>query len=173
MPGRLVSLFDPGARPIVRGKARTPVEFGRKVLFGETDRGIISTYQVFEGNPADTSLLRPGVRGHRRLFHRRLKAVSGDRGFQSRENEEWLKKGGVSRVCLPHRGKADRERRQQEREPWFRRLLRFRAGAEGRVSLLQRKFGLGRSLMRGTPGTEIWVGLGVLAHNLWQTARRA
>lgn len=172
LPGRLVSLFDVGARPIVRGKARAPVEFGRKVLLGETDKGIISTYQVFEGNPADNTLLCPGVKGHRRLFRRRLKAVSGDRGFQSWENEEWLKKGGVSRVCLPHRGKADREGRHQEREPWFRRLLRFRAGVEGRVSLLQRKFGLGRSLMRGTPGTETWVGLGILSHNLWQAARR-
>ncbi len=49
MPGRLVSLFDPEARPIVRGKARSPVEFGREVLLGEADKGTITAYQVLEG----------------------------------------------------------------------------------------------------------------------------
>jgi len=166
LPQRLVSLFDPGARPIVRGKARAPVEFGRKLLVGETEGGIISTYQVLEGNPADSTLLRPVVKGHRRLFRKRLKAVTTDRGFYSRENEDWLKKQAVKRIALPFRGRADEKRRAHERQPWFRRLLRFRAGSEGRASLLQRKFGLDRSLMRGTPGTEIWVGFGILSHNL-------
>jgi len=173
LPERLVSLFDPGARPIIRGKARTPVEFGRKVLLGETDKGIITSYRVLGGNPADSSLLRIGVKAHRRLFRRRLRAVTGDRGFQSRDNEEWLKDQGVKRVVLPFRGKADRERRLYERQPWFRRLVRFRAGSEGRISLLKRVFGLDRSLMRGDHGSEIWVGLGILSHNLWQVARRA
>lgn len=171
LPGRLVSLFDPGARPIVRGKARAPVEFGRKVLLGETDKGIITTYRVLEGNPSDTTLLRPGVKGHRRLFRKRLRAVTTDRGFQSQANEEWLEEQRMRRVALPFRGRADKERREYERQPWFRRLLRFRAGCEGRVSLLKRVFGLDRSLMRGNPGAEIWVGQGIFAHNLWQAAR--
>ncbi len=125
------------------------MEFGRKVLLGETDKGIITTYRVLGDNPADSSLLRIGVKAHRRLFRRRLRAVTGDRGFQSRENEDWLREQGVKRVVLPFRGKADRERRLYERQPWFRHLLHFRAGSEGRISLLRRVFGLDRSLMRG------------------------
>lgn len=171
LPERIVSLFDTGARPIVRGKARRPVEFGRKVLLGETERGIITTYQVLEGNPSDSGLVRPGVREHRRLFRKRLRVVTADRGFQSLENERWLSEEGVKRVALPFRGKKDKERCYYERQPWFRRLLRFRAGCEGRISLLKRVFGLDRSLMRGNRGTEIWVGQGIFAHNLWQAAR--
>ena len=84
-----------------------------------------------------------------------------------------MKQNGVSRVCLPHRGKVERERRRYEtRQTWFRRLLHFRAGAEGRVSVLKRKFGLHRSLIGGSEGTQIWMGFGMLAHNLWQAARR-
>jgi IS5 family transposase len=169
LPERLVSIFDPGARPIIRGKARNLVEFGRKVLFGEAEHGIVTTYQVFEGSVADSNLLRLGVSEHKRLFRTRLRAVAADRGFHSQENEDWLKRGGVSRVCLPHRGKTHRD----ERKPlWFRRLLRFRAGAEGRISVLHRKFRLDRSLMGGGEGTQIWIGFGMLAHNLWQVARR-
>ena len=173
LPERLVSLFDTEARPIVRGKARNPVEFGRKVLVGETDNGIITTYRVMEGNPADNTLLCPGVKGHRRLFRKRLKAVTADRGFQSRKNEEWLREQKVPRVALPFRGKASQERRAYERQSWFQRLMRFRAGVEGRISVLKRLFGLDRSLMRGNSGTEIWVGQGIFAQNLWQVARNS
>ncbi len=171
LPRRLVSLFDVDARPIRRGKSRADTEFGRKVLLGETDHGIISTYQVLQDNPSDTALLKPGVKGHKRLFRKRLKAVAADRGFYSQANEDWLKDSGVKRAGIPKRGKISGERRRYQKQSWFKRLQRFRAGIEARISLLKRKFGLRRSLMRGSPGVNIWVGQGILAHNLWQAAR--
>lgn len=171
LPHRLVSIFDTGARPIKRGKARAETEFGRKVLIGETDHGIITVHKVLKENPADATLLKTAVRGHRRLFRKRLKAVATDRGFYSQRNEVWLKEGGIKQVSIPVRGKASKERRMEEKQPWFRRLQRFRAGSEGRISLLKRVFGLDRSLMRGDRGSEIWVGQGIFAHNLWQAAR--
>jgi len=173
LPQRIVSLFDLEARPIKRGKSRTDTEFGRKVLLGETDHGIITTYDVLEENPSDTALLKAVVKGHRRLFRKRLKAVAGDRGFYSQSNEDWLKDSGVKRVSIPKRGKVRGEWRRYQKQSWFKRLQRFRAGIEGRISLLKRKFGLKRSRMRGKQGTEIWVGQGIFAHNLWQAARIA
>jgi hypothetical protein len=171
IPRRVVSIFDTGARPIRRGKARVDTEFGRKVLIGETDHGIITTHEVLEENPADATLLKRGVKRHRRLFRKRLKAVAADRGFYSQANEEWLKGGGVKQVSIPVRGKATEQRRREQKQPWFRRLQRFRAGSEGRISLLKRVFGLDRSLMRGNRSAEIWVGQGIFAHNLWQASR--
>ena len=173
LPRRRVSLFDSGARPIKRGKSRADTEFGRKVLIGETDHGIVTTYEVLGENPADVTLLKAGVRGHRRLFRRRLKAVATDRGFYSRANEDWLRESGVRQVSIPARGKISQDRRSHQKQPWFRRLQRFRAGGEAKISLLKRKFGLRRSLMRGNTGTEIWVGHGIFAHNLWQAQRIA
>jgi IS5 family transposase len=160
LPRRLVSLFDAGARPIRKGKERPDTEFGRKVLIGETDHGIISTYEVLAENPADVTLLKGGVKGHRRLFRKRLKAVAGDRGLYSQANEDWLKDNGVKQVSIPARGKVSQERRQYQRQSWFKRLQRFRAGSEAKISLLKRKFGLDRSLMRGDDGAKIWVGQG-------------
>ncbi|MDY6918051.1 MAG: transposase, partial [Chloroflexota bacterium] len=173
LPQRLVSLFDAGARPIKRGKSRVDTEFGRKVFLGETDHGIITTYEMLEETPADTALLKPVVKGHKRLFRKRLKAVAGDRGFYSQANEDWLKSSGVNQVSIPKRGKASDERRSYQKQSWFKRLQRFRAGIEARISLLKRKFGLKRSRMRGTPGANIWVGQGIFTHNLWQAARIA
>ena len=173
LPRRLVSLFDVDARPIKRGKSRADTEFGRKVLLGETDHSIITTYDVLEENPADTTLLKPVVKGHKRLFRKRLKAVAGDRGFYSQANEEWLKESGVKHVSIPKRGKISGERRRYQKQSWFKRLQRFRAGIEARISLLKRKFGLKRSRLRGSPGVKMLVGQGVFAHNLWQAARIA
>jgi len=171
LPRRLVSLFDADARPIRRGKSPADTEFGRKVLLGETDHGIITTYDVLEESPSDTTLLKPAVRGHRRLFRKRLKAVAADRGFYSQANEDWLKDSGVKQVSIPKRGKIGTERRRYQKQSWFQRLKRFRAGIEARISLLKRKFGLKRSRMRGSPGVNIWVGQSIFAHNLWQAAR--
>jgi len=173
LPRRIVSLFDVDARPIRRGKARVDTEFGRKVLLGETDHGIISTYHVVEDNPSDVALLKPAVKGHKRLFRKRLKAVTGDRGFYSQANEDWLKDNGVRQVSIPKRGKINGERHSHQKQPWFKRLQRFRAGIEARISLLKRKFGLKRSRMRGSSGVNIWVGQGIFAQNLWQAARIA
>lgn len=173
MSRRLVSLFDVGTHPIREGKARPDTEFGRKVLIGETDQGIISTYEVLAENPADVTLLQTGVKGHRRLFRKRLKAVAGDRGLYSQANEDWLKDNGVRQVSIPARGNIGRERRQYQRQSWFRRLQRFRAGSEAKISLLKRKFGLRCSLLCGDAGTSIWVGQGIFAYNLWQAARIA
>ena len=39
---RLVSLFDPDARPIRKGKLKTPTEFGYKVVVADEDRGFIT-----------------------------------------------------------------------------------------------------------------------------------
>ena len=171
LPRRVVSMFDAEARPIKRGKSHVDTEFGRKVVIGETDHGIISSYEVLKDNPADTGVLKRGIKGHRKLFRKRLKAVAGDRGFYSQGNEDWLHNNGVTQVSIPKRGKISHERRCYQKQYWFKRLQRFRAGIEARISLLKRKFGLRRSRMRGDSGTQIWVGQGIFTQNLWQAAR--
>jgi IS5 family transposase len=72
----------------------------------------------------------------------------------------------VRRVCLPQPGHPTPARRWFERQRWFRRACRFRTGAEGRISLLRRRFGLQRCRDRGEAGMERWVGWGVIAHDL-------
>ena len=52
--------------------------------------------------------------------------------------------------------------------PLFRQLQRFRCGIEGSISMLKRKFGLGRVLAKGSVGTAIWTGLAIFAYNVWQ-----
>jgi IS5 family transposase len=99
--------------------------------------------------------------------------LAGDRGLYSVENEKAAWQAGVERVVLPKKsGKLSEERKHHESQRWFKRGFRFRAGIEGRISVLDRAFGLDVCLDHGEEGMQRWVGWGILAHNLRQIARR-
>ena len=63
---RLVSLSDPDARPIRKGKPGRPTEFGYTLLLAEEERGFICDHQLQQGNPPDAPQLVPGWSGSRR-----------------------------------------------------------------------------------------------------------
>lgn len=171
IPDRLVSLFDPGARPIRKGQLKAPTEFGYKVAVTDEDRGFVTDYQVLEGNPQDREQLVPAVKRHTAVVGKAPREVAGDRGMGSPANEAALHALGVVHCSLPKSGSRTAAERAKERSSWFRRLQRFRAGGEGRISVLKRKYGWRRSLLRGLPGVESWVGWGAIAHNLTKYGR--
>jgi IS5 family transposase len=167
---RLVSLFDPDARPISKGKQPVKTEFGHKVFLQETEDRLVTGYEVLEGNPADDTLLVDAVKEHTQTFKKPPRAVASDRGFAAAANERALQELGVKRVSLPRRGKLSAARRAYQRQSWFRRLQKWRAGGEATISVLKRKYGLGCSRFRGREGTKTWVGFGVLSYNLHRLA---
>lgn len=169
---KAVSLFEPHTCIIRRGKADKPTEFGRKVWLDEVDGGIISSYRVLEGNPPDAEQLATTLAEHRRLFGRAPDTLAGDRGVHSAENEVAARQMGVKRVALPKPGAKSPERRCYERQGWFRRALRFRAGVEGRISVLKRRGYLGPCRDHGEDGFGCWVGWGVITANLATIARK-
>ncbi|MBO8168868.1 MAG: transposase [Thermoanaerobacteraceae bacterium] len=58
----------------------------------------------------------------------------------------------------------------KQKQSWFKRLQRWRAGGEATISVLKRKYGLKRSLCRGYEGTKTWVANGIFAYNLQRIA---
>jgi IS5 family transposase len=168
---KLVSLFEPHTRIIRRGKAHRPTEFGRKVWLDEVDGGIISRYQVLAGNPPDERQVEGSLAQHQRLFGHPPHLFTGDRGTHSAQNERAAHGAGVKQVALPQPGAKTPQRQQYERQGWFRRALRFRAGVEGRISVLKRRGYLGRCRDHGEVGFGRWVGWGVLTANLSTIAR--
>jgi len=50
---KLYSIFEPHTDLIKRGKVQTPIEFGHKVFLAESARGLITQYDVLDGNPVD------------------------------------------------------------------------------------------------------------------------
>jgi IS5 family transposase len=163
---KVVSLFEPHTAIIRKGKPGKPTEFGRVLWLDEVEGGIISRYAVLEGNPPEDAQLPPSLDHHRRVFHRPPRLLAGDRGVHSTANERYATTQGVTQVVLPKPGATSAKRRAHEQQRWFRRGRDWRAGIEGRISGLKRRYRLDRCRYHGTAGMERWVGWGVIVHDL-------
>lgn len=163
---KIVSIFEPHTDIIRRGKSDRPTEFGHKVWIDEIEGGVVSGYRVLAGNPKDEGQWAPSLQHHQELFGRPPDQASGDRGLYSPANEELAETMGVRRIILPKSGYRSAERKQHEKQRWFRRGRRYHQGVEGRISVLKRRHGLDRCLYHGEDGFERWVGWGLIAHNL-------
>ena len=78
---------------------------------------------------------------------------------------EWT--AGVKLTCIPQRGgQRTPEREAQEKSRAFEQGQRFRAGIEGRISVLFRGRGMKRARVKGRERFETFVGAAVIANNL-------
>jgi IS5 family transposase len=161
IPDRMVSLADPDARPIRRGKPQQPNEFGYKVTIADTPEGFVVAHQVHRGNPADAQTLQAAVAAAQDLGMK-VGTVVADRGFGDVVGDQALAALRIWDKVIPRKGRAAAVERTRN----WRRRYRWRAGCEGRISALKREYGLRRSRLKGHRGAQSWAWLGVLAHNL-------
>jgi transposase, IS5 family len=163
---RRVSLHDPDARPIAKGRLGKPVEFGHKAQICDNDDGIVLDHDVQPGNPTDAPRLRPAVERVKKRTGRTPQTVTADRGYGEQAVDDALHDLGVKQVVIPRKGQPGKARQAHERQPTFRRHLKWRTGCEGRISNLKRGYGWDRTMIDTTEGARIWTGHGILAHNL-------
>jgi IS5 family transposase len=162
---RLVSLFDPDARPIRKGKLGRPTEFGYVEQLAEVTpntkrgaRGFILPPASAPGNPGENELLPTTVAELCRLGLS-PREVALDGGFQTKASAEALAPLAPERTFIAGRASPGSKRTQ-------RRLARYRVGAEGRISHLKRRHGLRRSRLKGGEGERTWTGWAVFAYNV-------
>ena len=161
---RIVSLTDPDARPIRKGKIGKPTEFGYVSQLAEVTehtkpgaRGLIlpASHQI--GNPSENTLL-PGTISELTRLGITPREVALDGGFQPTPTNAALAELNIKTVFIAgHQEPASRHTK--------RRLARYRTGAEGRVSHLKRRYGLDRSRLKGDEGEQIWTEWAILAYN--------
>ena len=162
---RLVSLHDPDARPIKKGRLGKPVEFGYKAQVVDNSQGIVLDHLVVVGNPADGPMLAPAIGRIQNLVGRAIRTVTADRGYGEAGVDAELEALGATTVAIPRKGRPSAARREVEHARGFRNLVKWRTGAEGRISRLKHGGGWDRTLLDGLGGAQTWCGLGVLAQN--------
>jgi transposase, IS5 family len=169
---RLVSLADPEARPIRKGKLGRPNEFGYVAQLCELTentragaRGFILPAAHAPGNPSENTLL-PLTAAELQRAGIKLREFVGDGGFQWRATRESLPDLGEEQIQLAHQHEPGSRRTRKRR-------ARFRTGIEGRISHLKRGYGLRRSRLKGHQGMKIWTGWAILAYDLDTLAIRA
>jgi IS5 family transposase len=161
--GRLVSISDPDARPIRKGKAGKPNEFGYVFQLTEITentrrgaRGLILPAPSQIGSPNEPDLL-PATGAELQRLAIRPHEVAVDGGFAPGPVAEHLP--ATRRTFIAGRQSTGSRRSD-------RRLARYRVGAEGRISHLKRRYGLDRSRLKNHRGARTWVAWGILAYNL-------
>jgi transposase, IS5 family len=163
---RLVSIFDPDARPIRKGKLGKPNEFGFVAQICEvtenTRRGarglIIPAVTGQLGNPAEDTLLPDTVAELERLGIA-PREVALDGGFNVGPSRQTLERFEPERTFIAGRQQPGSRRTQ-------RRLARYRTGTEGRISHLKRGYGLRRTRLKDRDGMQTWTGWSILTYNL-------
>jgi IS5 family transposase len=169
---RLVSLADPDARPIRKGKQGKPTEFGYVVQIAEVTpntkpgaRGLILPPASRPGNPGENQLL-PDTATQLERLGLSPSEVALDGGFQTRPTTDTLAPLAPGRTFIAGRQQPGSKRTR-------RRLARYRTGTEGRISHLKRRYGLRRSRLKGQRGQQTWTGWAILAYNLDTLAVRS
>jgi IS5 family transposase len=169
---RLVSLADPDARPIRKGKLGKPTEFGYVAQICEVTantrkgaRGFILPAAHAPGNPAENRLL-PQTASELEHAGIRLREIVCDGGFQAGPTKDAFPDLAEEQIQLSgHHEPGSRRTRK--------RRARYRTGIEGRISHLKRSYGLRRSRLKGNDGMRTWTGWAILAYNLDTLAIRA
>lgn len=166
---RIVSIHDTQARPIRKGKVNKPCEFGKEVQIQE-DEHFITNWEI-NNKPSDADFFPRAIDKHKELFGKPPNTAATDRGYWSPKNKEYAETEGVKNVCLPKKGKLTKTEKAFQSTATFKRGQRWRAGGEAKISLLKRKYKLGRCAYQTGKGMAIWVGGGILACNLATMAR--
>ena len=131
--------------------------------------GLLLDLVIERGNPADVTLAVRQLRRAKALFGEAPRDAAFDGGFASRENLEHAKKVGVER-CAFSKGKGLTPEEMAGSRRAYNKLKNFRAGVEGNISHLKRKFGLRRCTWKGWEGFQSFAWSGALAFNLMKLA---
>ena len=166
---KILSLYEPDVRVIVRRKPGAEVEFGNTLLLAENEQGLILDWEYFrESAPADAQLLPRSLGRMEAVFGPRIKAAAADRGFDSQLNQKGLASDGIYNAVCPRDPKQLAERSGSWK---FKQLQRRRAQTEGRIAILKNAF-LGPAMrLKGFARRELLLTWTVLTHNLWVLAR--
>jgi len=166
---RIVSIYDTVARPIPKGKADKPCEFGQEVQIQE-DEHFITNWEI-NNKTSDAKFFPKAIDKHKELFGKPPKTVASDRGYWSPDNKEYARDMGVENISMPKKGKLNEQEKEFQNTRAYKEGQRFRAGGEAKVSLLKRTYKLDRCKYQGNTGMTRWVGGGILACNLITMAR--
>jgi hypothetical protein len=160
---RLVSLSQPHIRPIVRGKAGTPVEFGAKLSVSLRD-GYVFLDRIGWDNFNESVDLKAQVEAFKEATGLYPESVHVDRIYRTRENRAWCKEREI-RISGPPLGRppanvSDAKKKQVKEDE------RVRNAIEGKFGVSKRRFSLDRVMAKLPHTSQTAIAITFLVMNL-------
>ena len=170
MPDRIVSLYQPHVRPMVRGKAKSRVEFGAKVSISLVDG--YSFVERIGWDPYNESCdLIEQVEQYHRRFGYYPESVHVDKIYRTRENRQYCKAQGI-RLSGPPLGRpCDEAALRKEQKKLQRQDELDRIPVEGKFGQGKRRFSLALIMTKLAQTSEVAIMMAFIVMNLEKILR--
>jgi IS5 family transposase len=169
VPQRIVSLTQPHIRPIVRGKAGNPTEFGAKLSVSCVDNYIFLDRISWE-NFNESGDLKTQVEKFKKTYGYYPESVHVDKIYRTRENLAWCKERGI-RISGPKLGRPPKNVSKQDKKQ-AQDDERFRNAIEGKFGQAKRRFSLNLVMTKLPETSETSIAITFLVVNLSRLLRQ-
>jgi transposase, IS5 family len=162
---KVFSIFEEHTEWITKGKLNKKVELGHLLLITTNQYQFIVDYKVMENQRDAAQISGLCERIKRNFAGKKINSHSFDKGFFSKDNQAILQDAAIEQVILPKKGRHNKEDKERESKPAFKKLRNAHSAVESNINMLEHH-GLNRCMDKGLRGFKRCVGLSVLAYNL-------
>jgi transposase, IS5 family len=160
---RIVSLTQPHVRPIVRGKAGTPVEFGAK-LSASCVNGYVFLDRISWNNFNESGDFKNQVEEFKKYTGAYPESVHADKIYRTKVNRDWCKERGIRlsgvRLGRPPKTISKEVKKQARLDEAVRNCI------EGKFGEAKRRFSLNRVMTKLANTSETAIAISFLVMNL-------
>jgi hypothetical protein len=166
---RLVNLHQPFVRPIKRGKAGKPTEFGAKINMSETE-GFVRMDRIDFNNFNESTGLIGQVEAYKLLYGYYPEVVLADQIYLTRKNRKYLKDNGIRNSGVPLGRKPQLSKHEKDTR---RKEQNKRSHIEGKFGQAKSKYGMDDVQTRRMDTSYACIGMILLALNVLKLGQEA
>lgn len=163
VPDRIVSISQPYIRPIVRGKAKTPTEFGAKLDVSIDDNGMARIEKQSFTAYSEGEVLEDAVERYHQRTGFYPARVLVDKIYRNRKNLRFCKERGIQ-ISGPALGRPKKNSAIDKKQEYIDAVDRIEV--ERRFSLAKRCYGLGLIKTKLDTTTKSSIVLSIIAMNV-------
>ena len=166
---RIVSISQPYIRPIVRGKAKAPVEFGAKLDMSIDEKGFARLEKLSFDEYNEQDVLVAAIENYRKRTGRYPERVLVDQIYRNQKNRAYCKSKNI-RISGKSLGRPKKNPTPEEKKTAHQDNT-DRIEVERGFSLAKRCFGMGLISTKLDITTRSSIALSILAMNINNMAR--
>ena len=163
VPDRIVSISQPYIRPIVRGKAKAPVEFGAKLDLSIDENGIARLERLSFDAYNESDVLITAVENYKNRTGHYPERVLVDQIYRNRTNRAFCSEHGI-RISGPALGRPKKDSKVDKKQEYIDNNDRIEV--ERAFSLAKRRYGLGLITAKLDTTTRSSIALSIIAMNV-------
>ena len=149
---RIVSIAQPHVRPIVRGKAKAPTEFGAQVSCSVMN-GFSRIHSIAWDSYHEASDLPAQIEEYKKTYGYYPQVVLADKKYGTRDNRAYMRTHNIIYGGTP----LGRPRKDGDGQAVTKAVSNLRNHIEGKFGTGKRRYGLDRIMARRSDTSASWI----------------